>query len=353
MTDERESWRDDAVARAWRENVREAPPAAVDDAIRAAAHRAVGAKPQAKARVAEAREPWRWWMPLAAAATIGAIAIGVIQNLPQDALEPTVVSDATPAQRKVAPSAAEVAAPEVKQKVVPAPAPVESPPPALRDRASGTLSPAKPPTARIDAAVPQPKLQSPVAEPSARLEAAASRDKQEALAARKETAPKTLEDAAMPASAPASDALAKKRDVDAPPRESKDERDANAGFVPAPPQSAPSVAAAPPPAAAPQAAGSRVAAERGNARAKNIAAADATAPSQVERSQGADPTMAAAAQGAPVKSPGSFIAEIRRLLALGDTAGATRELRAFRQVYADADDRLPQELRTWAAGVAR
>jgi len=89
---DRDELRDEAVARAWREHVRDEPPAALDDTIRAAARRAVGAKPQVTPKVAEAREPWRWWMPLAAAATIGAVAIGVLQNMPQDAGEATVVS---------------------------------------------------------------------------------------------------------------------------------------------------------------------------------------------------------------------------------------------------------------------
>ena len=54
--------RDDAIDRLMREHSRETPPAALDDAIRAAARRAVGAKPRGKPAVAEAREPWRWWM---------------------------------------------------------------------------------------------------------------------------------------------------------------------------------------------------------------------------------------------------------------------------------------------------
>ena len=61
----------------------------------------------------------------------------------------------------------------------------------------------------------------------------------------------------------------------------------------------------------------------------------------------------ATAQGAAVKLPDAFVAEIRRLLAANDPEGAARELRAFRQAYADADTRLPSELRPWAAGVAR
>ncbi|HET9339253.1 MAG TPA: hypothetical protein VFQ55_09655 [Casimicrobiaceae bacterium] len=52
-------------------------------------------------------------------------------------------------------------------------------------------------------------------------------------------------------------------------------------------------------------------------------------------------------------SPDVFIAEIRRLLAAGDPDGAARELRRFRRTHADADARLPVELREFAATVAR
>ena len=104
MTNGRDDFSDDAVERAWREHSRETPPASLDDAILAAAHRAVGSRPV----VAEAREPWRWWMPLAAAATIGAIAIGVIQNLPNESTEPMIASDSTTGTRE---SAAESRAP--------------------------------------------------------------------------------------------------------------------------------------------------------------------------------------------------------------------------------------------------
>ena len=75
--------RDPRLDAAWRAASHEEPPAALDDAIRAAARRGVGAGPQPadakKAAVPSALRPERWWMPLAAAATIGAIAIGILQ----------------------------------------------------------------------------------------------------------------------------------------------------------------------------------------------------------------------------------------------------------------------------------
>jgi len=54
---ERDDLRDEGIARMWREHVRDEPPAALDDTIRAAARRAVGAKPQVTTAVAEARDP--------------------------------------------------------------------------------------------------------------------------------------------------------------------------------------------------------------------------------------------------------------------------------------------------------
>ena len=77
--------RDPALERAWRAQSRETPPAELDRAILAAAHRAVGSGPREASKSPEAKQPQRWWMPLAAAATIGAVAIGLLQLTPQDA----------------------------------------------------------------------------------------------------------------------------------------------------------------------------------------------------------------------------------------------------------------------------
>ena len=100
--------RDPRLDTAWREASREEPSAALDDAILAAARREVGAGPIAAgsetrpaprrgatraAHVPEATRPERWWWPLAAAATIGAIAFGLLQLKPPDNGGPSVVSD--------------------------------------------------------------------------------------------------------------------------------------------------------------------------------------------------------------------------------------------------------------------
>ena len=70
--------RDPALDALLGEHSTETPPAHVDAAILAAAHRAVGSGP---------RRAWRWWMPLAAAAVIGVVVIGVLP------LAPSIVSE--------------------------------------------------------------------------------------------------------------------------------------------------------------------------------------------------------------------------------------------------------------------
>ena len=85
----------------------ETPSPDVDAAILAAAHRAVQSGPRDAAKPAEATSPWRWWMPLAAAATIGAITIGVLQLMPKEpASTATVISDTPPPAMRAAPEAA-------------------------------------------------------------------------------------------------------------------------------------------------------------------------------------------------------------------------------------------------------
>jgi hypothetical protein len=54
-----------------------------------------------------------------------------------------------------------------------------------------------------------------------------------------------------------------------------------------------------------------------------------------------------------VTPPEGFVAEIRRRLAAGDRDGAVRELQRFRRTHVDADARLPDDLKAFAASVAR
>ncbi len=356
MTNGRDDFSDDAVERAWREHSRETPPASLDDAILAAAHRAVGSRPV----VAEAREPWRWWMPLAAAATIGAIAIGVIQNLPNESTEPMIASDSTTGTRE---SAAESRAP-APATVAPA-----SQPPEISRTSPGASGAARqqPATASVErAATPAaPRAPPPAEAPSTRLAETPATGKRRADTT---TESKELLAAGKPAAEQAAvqrapdtqvAALAKRAEGDAAEAR-KVERESTSGFVASPP---PVVAAAPAPAAAPAAGSGLVAAPSGMRSAENAAerpklAARTPATSMADAREAAatrDRTAAApaGAQGSAVKLPDAFVAEIRRLLAANDGEGAARELRAFRQAYADADARLPAELRAWASGVTR
>jgi Meckel syndrome type 1 protein len=156
--------RDPALDAAWREHSTEMPPAALDAAILAAAHRAVGSAPKdAGKTAAEATSPQRWWMPLAAAATIGAVALGILQTMPQqDSATTPAVTDApaparAPERASDAPSAPRDELQAASRKQAPAAVTVPAAPPAPAS------APAKPaakiiaPEAQIAASpAPQP-----------------------------------------------------------------------------------------------------------------------------------------------------------------------------------------------------
>src|SRR5439155_26589460 len=69
---------------------REEPPSPLDAAIRDAARRAVDAAPR------PSRDK-HWWYPLAAAATVAVLAVGIIQLTPPEKIAPTIVADMTAA----------------------------------------------------------------------------------------------------------------------------------------------------------------------------------------------------------------------------------------------------------------
>ena len=127
--------RDPKLEEALRAHLREEPPSALDARILAAAHRAVESAPRKVGP--EATRPQRWWMPLAAAAAIGVIAIGVVQQMPKDAaIDATSVTGTTtnapvqaPAPKvadKVASAEEKANTPSVAQSPAPAPAVAES-----------------------------------------------------------------------------------------------------------------------------------------------------------------------------------------------------------------------------------
>lgn len=158
------SERDPAFDAAWRAASSEGPPAALDSAILAAAHRAVGAGPR-RPEVRAATRWERWWFPLAAAATIGAVTIGILQLAPQDhgttpdggAIVSDMPAGATMERRdvpttKAAPEAtAPAAAPKPSPAAAPAPAPAPVPAPSAAT-ASAPPAPAAAPSVNAPAA---------------------------------------------------------------------------------------------------------------------------------------------------------------------------------------------------------
>jgi len=346
-TDPDDPERDAAVAKAWREHSAELPPAHLDAAILAAARRAVGSAPadatedatgNAAARPRGATSPQRWWMPLAAAATIGAVAIGILQVVPQDhvvsdmrapsvsdtpapassaasSVAPSAPRDAlAPSERKDAPRAlAESVAPHSPANIVPPPA---TPPPAV---SRTNVAPAQ----------PAPKI-------LAQREA----DKVAAPGASMEPAPQPF---------PAD----KKRASD----ESgfAQDRAGAAGSIAAAPSASPPTEpqraladAAPPPSpdAAATRAPARMAAAR-DERQRNEAAQSAPAAAGAKALA---KTYAESTSGKP-DDIDAWIVRIRKLHDDGKLAEAAKELVALRAAIPDADHRLPPELRAWAATV--
>ena len=81
--------RDPALAALWREHSTETPSPRVDAAILAAAHSAAASGSNTGSRSPAARA-WRWWVPLAAAALVAVVVVGV--KPPSE----TMVDDAAP-----------------------------------------------------------------------------------------------------------------------------------------------------------------------------------------------------------------------------------------------------------------
>lgn len=135
--------RDPALAALYRQASDESPPLAVDERIRAAARRATGSRP------ALAGSPTRAWWPLAAAASIALIALGIVQLTPLEEaspVKPDVGSDAPPAALPAAPASSQP--PITAKEITPLPSATKPDaarresitPPADRTSATGALS---------------------------------------------------------------------------------------------------------------------------------------------------------------------------------------------------------------------
>ena len=311
---------------AWRSLSREEPPATLDAALRAAARREVGARVQ-RAVVPEATRPERWWFPLAAAATIGAIAIGLLQVVTTERLDAPggdgrSVSDVPEGARSVpvpqskpeAPAAAPEAPPGAPSPATVAPESTQRPPP--QDKRAPRTTADSPTRARPAADAAMPRDAEPLAFPATAGKAEVA------------PAPMALPPIAMPAPAIAAAPVP--------------------ALAPAPVQ-APVAAPAP-------FAGSAPSAKLGTARGQSDDAiagraaesAEGTATSDRARRELRQPAAPPAEAQRGVERPvPEWIALIRRLRDEGRLADAERELKAFREAHPDHRTLLPPDLRDW------
>ncbi|HEY1328856.1 MAG TPA: hypothetical protein VGI14_18095 [Casimicrobiaceae bacterium] len=308
MTDERDL-HDPALDTAWRKHLREEPPEPLDRTVLAAAHRAVQSGPRAADAPAPSR--WRAWVPLAVAATLGAIAFGVVQLMPHEADDTNAVTSDMPVAtlRKEAAPASEPGPPPAVTDQVQSAAPAASSPTASEEREAARKDTPKI-AAKAERAREQEQRRQIAAAPEPQPFAPTERDKLDARAAQ----------APAPAASPAAPAPA------AP--------------APAPPSSALSDATPP---AAPGAAPARPLLPEGLAR-NGIAVDRAAAVARAQSEPG---------KTATARTPDDFVREIERLRGEGRDADAALALSAFRAAFTDADSRLPESLRGWARTVAQ
>jgi hypothetical protein len=319
--------RDPRIDAAWRAANRDEPPAHLDDAIRAAARRAVESGPRRK-------RDKHWWYPFAAAATVAVIAVGLLQLTPPEQVTPTIVSEMPKIANKNAASA-------------PAPSSASAAP----DSAGGApaSSPARPDSSSEVSNAVAPKVPPPVL---AKKESAVDERARLAGAMQNEQKPqRQLDTAEKPPRAPEQDSA---RNIAAP----------------ASPLAEPARPSEPFPAAKPQFDARRDAAvsaqTQGRARTEETEVAatpPAAAPSAVapgvaggalrEQKQ-AEPQSALAKdalQAAPraktaPRSVEEWIKLIRQLRSEGRIEEATKEVAAFRSAYGErADSMLPADLR--------
>ncbi len=351
---------DDVLAAAWRSQSDEEPPPALDAAILAAAHRAVGSGPRdASTQAHEATRPQRWWMPLAAAATIGVVVIGILQVAPQAPVDALIGERADFSERAARKAQAPVVAPPVAPS---APAPVVTPPapaveqaPAPSPKREAVPVPAIPRTPPVANAVPAPAPENPrtpsvaVAVP-APGPAAPGPQKQGMLA----DSPPVPSDA-VPQPFPA-DAGAKKLEADSTPREGERKdaaevsrkasvQSAAAGGVATAPPAAPAMAQRAQAAAPPAALGKLDGRMRENSAARDEATAS-SAPAAASPRQTPNELSSSELQQR-ARDPDGWIAEIRALRTSGRIAEANAQMREFRRYVPDAETRLPADLRAW------
>ena len=318
--------RDPRIDAAWRAASRDEPPAHLDDAIRAAARRAVESGPRRK-------RDKHWSYPFAAAATVAVIAVGLLQLTPPEQVTPTLVSEL----------------PKVAQQNS-ASAPLPSSAPAAPDSASGP-----PASSRA-----RPDSSSQVSNAFAQ--------KPPPIAAKKEAA---VDERAQLAGSMQNELKARRQlDVADKPARAVEQDSAGNIAVPASPPAEPARRSEPSPAAKPEMdaqrdavvraqANNRARAEEGEHAAPPPAAAPAAAAPGVaggalleqkrEEPQSAlakDALEAAPRAKTAPRSVEDWIKLIRQLRSEGRIEEATKEIVAFRSAYGErADSLLPADLR--------
>jgi hypothetical protein len=388
--------RDPAFDESWRALSAEEPPAAIDAALRAAARREVDAGPRIavadRIATAHAAKPMNWWRPLAVAATLGAIAVGLVQLVTPDKIgapgHDAVVSDMPPSttagraestKQQAAEAMPGAGSTEEKTRMQES---VAVPPSA--DRKDALPSPpretAQPASISAQREMPSrgaanvPPQAAPLDEgargsaaPRKRdTEAGVARDKVEAPSGAPASAP-VVASPAPPASSVAPSRAAEPFPADRGDASSKREaarESAPAGtLAQSPMEGAADKPVAPQPTtdnraaplaklkAAPAASEGAAAAtdSASTLRAQEARAVPPAAPSMTMRS--AVPAPSAYAQGGahpPLAVP-DWIALIRRLIAESNFIAANRELAAFRATHTDAQQLLPPDLRDWKA----
>ena len=355
----------------WRAASDEQPPTALDDAIRAAARREVGAKPGGF------RAMPRWW-PLAAAATVAVLAVGIVQMTPPEQVAPAsfppttdtvrrdVKTDADkPIENSSKPDAVAAAPPRLQSDMLREE--VKSVAKEQRSRASDEK--ASRAGARVGgfAAAPDAQFQEKKAIPSPaqRIEDAPERDqalKQKSeLAAASSVARQDSNVASAPAASAPHNEVQPFPATPVPAEagaENVPKPMAAAAPAPAPPSvstSASSLAARKLVAQSATAASSdNGASNRGGSIASNDAG-NAEPPPAKESAALGKVTAAEAAKAAPERrkdaaplAPDEWIKRIRRLIAEGRNEDAARELTAFRREYKERSDALlPSDLRAF------
>jgi hypothetical protein len=377
----------------WRAASREQPPAALDDAIRAAARREVGAKP-GRLRAAPR------WLPFAAAATVAAIAVGIVQMTPPEQVTPAAIPAATPtasdSARREAKADTEQPSADRPQRQEPSVAPT---PETQRDAAKPTAPSVAPaPEALRDAARPTAKEQRRGAVDENDRDVLA-RNRSDGFAGAPRTAfqekkvlapgqqtqrmeeTESAQDLKQKAELAAASSAARPNPAVSTPPASAVARNESQPFpaTPAPAESGaskvpPMAAAAPAPAPAGAAAPAPMIAERKLAAQSSAAgalsenrtgkSADGVAGgrmSNAEPAQGEDAnalqkrkadtadkaTLERRKDSAPL-APDEWIKRIRRLIAEGKNEDAARELLAFRREYKErSESLLPSDLRAF------